>query len=124
MVKLFIVGYPLDIQDAELMEICSIHGTVHSIELLTDKVTRRQKGFGFIEMTDQAGAERVISAVNGMVIRGRKLKVKLADENRGEKPRTPKINTYPSDESQAGLPEEFVTKRPRKLVSHTFRAND
>jgi RNA recognition motif-containing protein len=124
MVKLFIVGYPLDIQDAELMEICSIHGTVHSIELLRERATGKLKGFGFIEMEDQSGADRVAAAVNGMVIRGRKLKVKLAEENRGEKPKTTKTNIYPSDESRDGLPEEFATKRPRKLVSHTFRASD
>jgi len=124
MVKLFIVGYPLDIQDAELIEICSIHGMVHSIELLTDKVTHRHKGFGFIEMVDQQGADRVIAAVNGMVIRGRKLKVKLADENREERPRAFKSNSFPSGESQVNSSEDFKSKRPRKLVSNTFRAGE
>jgi RNA recognition motif-containing protein len=123
MVKLFIVGYPLDVQDAELIEICSIHGMVHSIELMTDKFSGKHKGFGFIEMMDEPGAERVIAAVNGMVIRGRKLKVKLADENRAERPRTSKTNTFSSGESQVS-PEGFKSKRPRKLVSNTFRAGE
>ena len=52
MVKLFVVGYPLDIQEADLMDIFSIHGNIHSIHLLTDKFTQRHKGFGFIEMEE------------------------------------------------------------------------
>jgi RNA recognition motif-containing protein len=123
MVKLFIVGYPLDVQDAEMIEICSIHGMVHSIELMTDKVTGKHKGFGFIEMLDESGADRVIAAVNGMVIRGRKLKVKLADDNRAERPKTYKTNAF-SSESPTKSSDGFRSRRPRKLVSHTFRADE
>ncbi|HKG07093.1 MAG TPA: hypothetical protein VKB19_11570 [Pedobacter sp.] len=124
MVKLFVVGYPLDIQDAEMIEIFSVHGMVHSIELLTDKVTRHHKGFGFVEMLDQAGADRAINAINGMVIRGRKIKVKLADENRVQQPKAFKSNRFPPAEGQTGQTEEFKSKRPRKLLSHTFRAEE
>lgn len=126
MIKLFVVGYPLDIQEAELIEIFSIHGMLHSIELLTDKVTHRQKGFGFVEMVDQAGAERAIAAINGMVLRGRKLTVKLADENRAEKPRTFKPNRFDNENGQKAVENngQFKSKRPRKLVSNTFRAEN
>jgi len=124
MIKLFVVGYPLDIQEAELIEIFSIHGMLHSVHLLTDKVTHKHKGYGFIEMVDQAGADRAIAAINGMVLKGRKISVKLADENRAEKPRTFKPNRFHSEEGQsnASSGEQFKNKRPRKLVSNTFRA--
>ncbi|WEK18484.1 MAG: hypothetical protein P0Y49_16970 [Candidatus Pedobacter colombiensis] len=126
MIKLFVVGYPLDIKEAELRDIFSIHGAVHSIELLTDKVTHRHKGFGFVEMEEQADADRAIAAVNGMVLRGRKIRVKLADEDRAERPRTFKTNHFSSQELQgnASVSEPFKSKRPRKLVSNTFRAED
>jgi RNA recognition motif-containing protein len=126
MIKLFVVGYPLDIEEAELIEIFSIHGMLHSIELLTDKVTHRHKGFGFVEMVDQAGADRAIAAINGMVLRGRKISVKLADENRAEKPRTFKPNRFHTEAGQqaTGSSEQFKNKRPRKLVSNTFRAEN
>jgi len=120
MVKLFVVGYPLDIQDSELIEMFSIQGLVHSIELITDKFTHKHKGFGFIEMVDEAGAERAINALNGKVIKGRKITVKLADENRAEKPRTFKGNKFQSEEeiSASNTSEQpFKSKRPRKLVS-------
>jgi len=124
MIKLFVVGYPLDIQEAELVDIFSIHGMIHSVDLLKDKVTHRHKGFGFIEMEDQAGADRAIAAINGMVLKGRKISVKLADENRAEKPRVFKPNRFHSEElqSSANSTEPFKNKRPRKLVSNTFRA--
>lgn len=126
MIKLFVVGYPLDIQEAELIEIFSIHGMLHSISLLTDKVTHRHKGFGFVEMVDEAGADRAIAAINGMVLRGRKISVKLADENRADKPRTFRPNRFHTEEGQlrTGSSEQFKTKRPRKLVSNTFRAEN
>lgn len=127
MIKLFVVGYPLDIQDAELVDIFSIHGMIHSVDLLKDKVTRRHKGFGFIEMAEQADADRAIAAINGMVLKGRKISVKLADENRAEKPRAFKPNRFHSQELQGGSAsstEPFKTKRPRKLVSNTFRAEN
>lgn len=126
MIKLFVVGYPLDIQEAELIEIFSIHGMLHSVHLLTDKVTHRHKGYGFIEMMDQAGADRAIAALNGMVLKGRKISVKLADENRAEKPRTFKPNRFPSEGAQTNESNStsFKSKRPRKLISNTFRAED
>ena len=124
MIKLFIVGYPLDIQDAELIEIFSIHGMLHSISLLTDKITGKAKGFGFIEMVDQAGADRAIAALNGLVIRGRKMTVKLAEENREQKPRVFKGNRFSEQQDRTGdsLVGEAKGKRPRKLVSNTYRA--
>ncbi|MEJ2882353.1 RNA recognition motif domain-containing protein [Pedobacter sp. GR22-6] len=126
MIKLFVVGYPLDIQEAELIEIFSIHGMIHSISLLTDKITHKHKGFGFVEMVDQAGADRAISALNGLVLRGRKISVKLADEDRERKPRTFKSNRFPDqiDRTGSSMIGEVKGKRPRKLVSNTFRAGE
>lgn len=126
MIKLFVVGYSLDIQEAELIDIFSIHGTIHSVSLLTDRVTGRHKGFGFIEMEDQADADRAIAAINGMVLKGRKITVKLADEDRAEKPRAVRENRFQSQELQGSAisTEPFKTKRPRKLMSNTFRADN
>lgn len=126
MIKLFVVGYPLDIQEAELIEIFSIHGMLHSVHLLTDKVTHRHKGYGFIEMMDQAGADRAIAAINGMVLKGRKISVKLADESRAEKPRTFKPNRFHNEGTQNNETNstQFKNKRPRKLISNTFRSEN
>lgn len=126
MIKLFVVGYPLDIQEADLIELFSIHGMVDSIDLLTDKITHQPKGFGFVEMIDQAGADRAIAALNGIILKGRKVTVKLADENREQKPRSFKGNRFsaPTDLTGDSMVGEKKGRRPRKLMSNTFRAKD
>jgi len=126
MIKLFVVGYPLDIQEAEFIELFSIHGMVDSIHLLADKITHQPKGFGFVEMVDQAGADRAIAALNGIVLKGRKVTVKLADENREQKARPFKGNRFsvPADLTGDSMIGERKGRRPRKLMSNTFRAKD
>lgn len=119
MIKLFIVGYPLDIQDAELVEMFSILGTVHSVDLVTDRITRKHKGFGFIEMENEIEAGRAIASLNGKIIKGRKITVKLADENRATKPRVFKENRFTSSET-TNQPNDVTgikSKRPRKLIN-------
>lgn len=123
MIKLFVVGYPLDIQEAEMIELFSRQGMIHSIHLLTDRETGKQKGYGFIEMVDQAGADRAIAAINKMVIKGRKITVKLADENRVQQPRTFQPNrslSIPKAQNSAGK-DSFITKRPRKLATDNWK---
>jgi RNA recognition motif-containing protein len=116
MIKLFVVGFPLDINDAELVELFAIQGEVLSAHLVTDKFTNRHKGFGFIEMADEDGANQAITALNGMVIKGRKITVKLADEDRVQKPRVFKPNRYDTDTKDVAAEEvEFSTKRPRRI---------
>lgn len=122
MIKLFVVGYPLDIEETDLLEIFCFHGMVHSIHLLVDKVTRQHKGYGFIEMVDQAGADRAIEAINGMVLKGRKITVKLADKDRVQKPRIPKHNHLRFSEMKNEGDGQQKERRPRKLVSNRFRA--
>lgn len=113
MIKLFIVGYPLDIHETELIELFSIHGMVDSIHLLTDKITHQPKGFGFVEMVDQAGADRAIAALNGIVLKGRKVTVKLADENREQKTRLFKGNRFSGQLDLTG--DSMVTRLEYKV---------
>jgi RNA recognition motif-containing protein len=116
MIKLFVVGFPLDINDAELVDLFAIQGEVLSAHLVTDKFTNRHKGFGFIEMADEDGANQAITALNGMVIKGRKITVKLADEDRVQKPRVFKPNRFDTDTKDVAAEEvEFSTKRPRRI---------
>ncbi|WP_222537015.1 RNA recognition motif domain-containing protein [Pedobacter polysacchareus] len=126
MIKLFVVGYPLDIEEVEFIELFSIHGMVDSVHLLTDKITRQPKGFGFVEMIDQPGADRAIATLNGIVLKGRKITVKLADEDRERKPRSFKGNRFsvPTDLTGDSRIGENKGKKPRKLMSNTFRVKN
>lgn len=124
MIKLFVVGYPLDIQESDMIELFSTQGMIHSIHLLLEKETGKHKGYGFVEMVDQAGADRAIEALNKMVIKGRRITVKLADESREQKPRAFKTNHFQSDRKpQENLENtENSKKRPRKLASDDWKS--
>ncbi|MCR8557372.1 RNA-binding protein [Mucilaginibacter sp. BJC16-A38] len=80
MAKLFIVGFPKNIQEIELVEMFSLHGTVNTVTIVTDKVTGEPKGYAFITMTDDAGAGRAISALDGVKMGDRTLNVRFAEE--------------------------------------------
>jgi|TARA_B110000914_G_scaffold226066_1_gene248987 RNA recognition motif-containing protein len=59
--------------DQDLENLFAEHGTVTSAKIITDRMTNRSRGFGFVEMSD--GAEKAIEAMNDMDIEGRKLVV-------------------------------------------------
>ena len=59
--------------DQDLENLFAEHGTVTSAKIITDKMTNRSRGFGFVEMSD--GAEAAIAALNEAEVEGRKLVV-------------------------------------------------
>jgi RNA recognition motif-containing protein len=54
------------------------YGTVDRVALVRDRDTGQPRGFGFVEMSDAAEADRAISALNGFVLGGRALNVNEA----------------------------------------------
>ena len=54
------------------------YGTVEKVSLITDRDTGRAKGFGFVEMSVNADADRAIAALNGKELDGRALNINEA----------------------------------------------
>jgi cold-inducible RNA-binding protein len=54
------------------------YGTVERVSIVTDRDTGRAKGFGFVEMTANAEADRAIAELNGRELQGRALNVNEA----------------------------------------------
>ncbi|HLX45466.1 MAG TPA: hypothetical protein VKR43_18600 [Bryobacteraceae bacterium] len=54
------------------------YGTVERVSIVTDRDTGRAKGFGFVEMTANAEADRAIAELNGRELQGRTLNVNEA----------------------------------------------
>jgi len=54
------------------------YGTVEKVSIITDRDTGRAKGFGFVEMSANADADRAIAALNGKEFEGRTLNVNEA----------------------------------------------
>lgn len=82
--KLYVGGLPYSISDKQLEEMFASHGTVESARVITDRMTGRSKGFGFVEMSSQEEAQTAIDKVNGTNVEGRSLTVNEA------KPRAPR----------------------------------
>ena len=61
------------LNDQDLENLFAEHGTVTSAKIITDRMTNRSRGFGFVEMSD--GAEAAIEALNGTEADGRELVV-------------------------------------------------
>ena len=59
--------------DQDLENLFAEHGSVTSAKIITDRMTNRSRGFGFVEMSD--GAEAAIEALNEAEVDGRKLVV-------------------------------------------------
>jgi len=53
-------------------------GAVESVRIITDRDTGRSKGFAFVEMADDAAAEKAIAQLNGKEVGGRNLTVNEA----------------------------------------------
>lgn len=70
------LSYSLD--EAELREAFAAHGEVSSVNVLMDRETGRSRGFGFVEMPNQAEAEAAVAEINGKEIGGRALRVNEA----------------------------------------------
>ena len=61
------------LSDQDLENVFAEYGTVSSAKIITDRMTNRSRGFGFVEMSD--GAEAAIEALNGTEVDGRELVV-------------------------------------------------
>ena len=76
--KLYVGGLPYSVADDKLQEIFSPHGTVESARVITDRMTGRSRGFGFVEMSSQSEAEEATKNLNGTDLEGRSLTVNEA----------------------------------------------
>ena len=76
--KLFVGGLPYKTTNDELRDAFAQSGEVASASIVTDRETGRSRGFGFVEMADDAGVESAISMWNGKEFGGRTLTVSEA----------------------------------------------
>lgn len=63
------------LKDQDLANLFAPFGEVTSAKIVTDKFTQRSKGFGFVEMANDAEAQAAIAQLNGSEIEGRNLVV-------------------------------------------------
>lgn len=76
--NIFVARLSFNVNDDELRELFTEFGEVTSATVITDKMTGRSKGFGFVEMPDDNAANLAISKLNDTEVDGRAIAVSEA----------------------------------------------
>jgi RNA recognition motif-containing protein len=85
--RIYVGGLAYATSEQELENLFSQSGTVTSTSVVTDKYTGQSKGFGFVDMENDAEAEKAIRTLNGTILGGRTLTVNEA-KPREDRPRS------------------------------------
>jgi RNA recognition motif-containing protein len=76
--NIYVSNLSFNVQDEDLKEFFAEYGEVTSAKVITDKFTGRSRGFGFVEMSDDAAAQKAIQELDGATVEGRAIKVSEA----------------------------------------------
>ncbi len=76
--KLYVGNLPWSVDDAKLKELFSEFGEVTEAVVITDKFSKRSKGFGFVTFTEEEAGKKAEEAMNGKEVDGRELRVNEA----------------------------------------------
>ena len=76
--NIYVGNLPFEIDDEQLETTFTPYGEVSSARVILDRFSGRSRGFGFVEMPDNAQAETAIQTLNGQDFQGRPLTVNEA----------------------------------------------
>jgi cold-inducible RNA-binding protein len=86
--KLYVGNLPYTVRDEDLQQSFSEFGAVSSAKVMMERDTGRSKGFGFVEMGNDAQAQAAINGMNGQSLGGRSITVNEARPMEARPPRT------------------------------------
>lgn len=78
MKKIFVGNLSFSATEDAVRSMFEAYGSVDSVNLITDRDTGQARGFGFVEMSNSAEADRAIAELNGRELDGRALNVNEA----------------------------------------------
>ncbi len=78
MFRIYVGNLSFQTTEQALNDLFAEHGQVNSVAIITDRITGRSRGFGFVEMPDDTEAKAAMGAVDGTEVDGRTLKVNEA----------------------------------------------
>ena len=73
--NIYVSNLSFNIQDEDLREFFAPYGEVTSAKVINDRETGRSRGFGFVEMSDDAASQKAITELNDSTVDGRTIKV-------------------------------------------------
>ena len=88
--NIYVGNLPFRTTEESVRDLFARYGEVQSVKLISDRETGKPRGFGFVEMDDDAAADEAIKSLDGTEFEGRNLKVNEA------KPRAPRPARRPA----------------------------
>ncbi len=73
--NIYVGNLSFGVTEEDLRQAFDPFGQISSVKVITDRNTGRSKGFGFVDMPNNAEAQSAISGLNGKELQGRSLKV-------------------------------------------------
>jgi RNA recognition motif-containing protein len=108
--RLFVGNLPWKVRDEELAELFRSHGEVKYAHVVLDRDSGRSRGFGFVEMADESGAQIALEVMQGMRLEGRELRLDLDNKQHDRAPREdrggPRRDGPPSRWPSSGWPPQ------------------
>ena len=102
--KLYVGNLSFDTTENDLQDLFQQHGPVSEVNLITDRMSGRSRGFGFVTMATPEGAEAAIAALAGKEVQGRALTV---NEARAREDRAPEGGGRSSGGGGGGQRRQF-----------------
>ena len=87
--NIYVGNLPFRTTEESVRDLFARYGAVQSVKLITDRETGKPRGFGFVEMADDAAAEEAIRSLDGAEFEGRSLKINEAKPRAPRPPRRP-----------------------------------
>lgn len=113
MIKLFVVGFPREMDEQALHTYFSDFGDIHAVKIITDQETGQSKGYAFVDFLDEVGANLAIRDLDGSEMDGRTISVRVAEKQA----RTRKVVEIPVHEKTYEKVRQHAGKRQRRRLS-------
>ena len=76
--NIYVSNLGFHVGNEDLKGFFAAYGEVSSAKVIVDRETNKSKGFGFVEMPNDAEGEAAITKLNGFVVEGRSMNVNIA----------------------------------------------
>ena len=76
--NIYVSNLSFNVQDEDLKEFFTPYGEVTSAKIITDRETGKSRGFGFVEMSDEAASKKAIAELDGSTVDNRAISVSIA----------------------------------------------
>lgn len=86
MKKVYVGGLSHTTSELALQHLFEKFGNLENVWIVTDKISGKSRGFGFVSFLEESAAQTSVAQLNGTQLDGRTLKVSIANERRSERP--------------------------------------